>query len=219
MRTITGPAHEEPAHIWRLIRDEETLMEARTSLTHTLRISAVDAPAGGGRIGMTLFPGRRDGLSAVAPWMRDLTLDLEVVRAWHPAIVFTLVEDFEFALLGVPEFGDAMRSLARAERLEWFHLPIRDGGVPDAAFETAWLASGLAARTVLRAGGRVLLHCRAGLGRTGTIAARLLVELGVPPGDAINSIRRAREQTIETKAQERHVRAQRAIVDRPPGAR
>jgi ADP-ribosyl-[dinitrogen reductase] hydrolase len=51
----------------------------------------------------------------------------------------------------------------------------------------------------------VLLHCRGGLGRSGTIAARLLVELGENPRVAIDRVRRARHGAIETPAQEAHV--------------
>ena len=36
--------------------------------------------------------------------------------------------------------------------------------------------------TTLRSGRDVLVHCKGGLGRAGTIAARLMVELGTPPG-------------------------------------
>ena len=35
----------------------------------------------------------------------------------------------------------------------------------------------------------VLVHCRGGLGRAGTIAARLLIELGMEPTKAIASVR------------------------------
>ena len=51
----------------------------------------------------------------------------------------------------------------------------------------AWaaLAPGLHRR--LGAGERVLLHCKGGLGRTGTIAARLLVERGMTPDAAIRA--------------------------------
>ncbi|MBL8705493.1 MAG: hypothetical protein JNM30_11640, partial [Rhodospirillales bacterium] len=46
-----------------------------------------------------------------------------------------------------------------------------------------------------------------GLGRTGMIGARLLVELGVAPDAAIAAIRKARPGSIETAEQEEHVRA------------
>ena len=52
----------------------------------------------------------------------------------------------------------------------------------------------------------MLLHCRGGLGRAGTIAARLLVELGVQPDDAIRRVRDAHEGTIENDSQLAHVR-------------
>ena len=51
----------------------------------------------------------------------------------------------------------------------------------------------------------MLLHCRGGIGRTGTIAARLLVEFGFKPADAIALVRRTRPGTIETSAQEQYV--------------
>jgi ADP-ribosyl-[dinitrogen reductase] hydrolase len=54
-------------------------------------------------------------------------------------------------------------------------------------------------------GGRVLVHCRGGLGRAGTVAACLLVELGVAPQDAIRRVRAARPNAIETAAQERYI--------------
>ncbi len=52
----------------------------------------------------------------------------------------------------------------------------------------------------------VVVHCLGGLGRSGTIAARLLVELGIDPDDAINRVRQSRPGAIETKAQEQYVR-------------
>jgi ADP-ribosyl-[dinitrogen reductase] hydrolase len=179
----------------------------RTSSSHPLRIDAVTVSDVGGQIGMTLCPGRRDKLSQEGAWERDLTADIATVSAWRPDMVLTLVEDFEFELLGVPAFAVAMLQA----NLPWRHLPIRDAGVPDASFEDAWRTTGLEARAILMRGGRVLVHCRAGLGRTGMIAARLLVELGSTPAEAVAAVRGARSGTIETRAQERHVRDVRVV--------
>ena len=60
-------------------------------------------------------------------------------------------------------------------------------------------------RQILQNGEDVLVHCRGGLGRAGTIGARLLVELGMEPVKAIQQIRAVRPGAIETKAQENHV--------------
>ena len=43
-------------------------------------------------------------------------------------------------------------------------------------------------RSILRRGSDVLVHCRGGLGRAGTIAARLLIELGMKPETAIKGL-------------------------------
>ena len=99
----------------------------------------------------------------------------------------------------------ALPSLLRDRGIEWHHLPIRDVDVPDCGFEGNWLKSGARLRAILGSGGKVLLHCRGGIGRTGTIAARLLVEFGFKPADAITLVRKVRPGTIETAAQERYV--------------
>jgi protein-tyrosine phosphatase len=77
--------------------------------------------------------------------------------------------------------------------------------IPDARFEQAWDVAGEELRSILRRGSDVLVHCRGGLGRAGTIAARLLVELGVEPAAAIANVRAVRPGTIETSDQEKFV--------------
>jgi protein-tyrosine phosphatase len=62
----------------------------------------------------------------------------------------------------------------------------------------------------------VLVHCAAGLGRTGTLAALLLVEGGLEPEAAIARVRQARPGTLETADQEAFVR--RWAADRAGGS-
>lgn len=177
-----------------------------TSLTHPLRVDAVAAP-GGGLIGMTFCPGKKQAHAVSGTWDRDLGLDLGRVHAWGAVAVVTLMEEHELAAYQVERLGVVVEALG----MEWHHLPIVDVGVPGRAFEAAWRQSGPRLRAHLLAGRRILLHCRGGLGRTGTIAARLLVELGVPPEDAIAAVRAARPGTIEVAAQEAHVRSIRPL--------
>ena len=179
-------------------------MPAKTSTTHPLQIASVAVP-GGGTIGMTFCPGKQQKGAATGDWKRDLDLDVAVIKAWGAGAVVTLMEQYELERFKVPDLGAAVTKAG----MTWYHLPIRDVDVPDPAFEAAWASVGPALRERLAEGGKVLLHCRGGLGRTGTIAARLLVEAGVPADKAIAEVRAARPGAIETKAQEAHVRAAR----------
>lgn len=179
----------------------------KTSTTHPLEISTVLLPEGNGRVGITFCPGKCDLQAHDGRWTRDLPLDLGTLRAWGANALVTLLEDHEFDLLHVRELGD----MAEAAGLEWHHLPIPDMAAPGWHFERRWLYSGTRLRRLLRRGGRVVIHCRAGLGRTGAVAARLLVELGVPPSEAVSQVRKARPGAIQTTEQEQHVHACRRV--------
>lgn len=50
--------------------------------------------------------------------------------------------------------------------------------------------------------GVVLIHCQAGMGRTGTALAAYLVSQGIPASEAIEKIRDMRSGSIETSDQE-----------------
>jgi len=175
----------------------------RTSITHPIRIDSVSAARG--RIGLTFCPGKCQLQAVTGAWERDLDLDLDAIRDWGAVVLVTLVEARELEELRVG--GTLMPTETAARGIEWLHLPIVDGGVPDAAFEERWRSAGTWVRHLLRRGKSVVLHCKGGLGRTGMIAARLLVELGMGGEEAIALVRRARPGAIETTAQAEHVRA------------
>ena len=140
-------------------------------------------------------------------WERDLAVDLDAVRDWGATAVITLVEPKELTLLKVERLGE---EVLRRNML-WFNLPIVDASIPDQRFEDKWESAGKQVRALLRGGRDVLVHCRGGLGRAGMIAARLLVELGTKPAEAIASVRAVRPGAIETSEQERFVRERVAV--------
>ena len=174
----------------------------RTSESSPIRIAAVTSGRDHGRIGVTLCPGKTDPAGISGAWKRDLNTDLDAIQRWGATAVVTLIEEHEFDLLSVRDLPGKVRH----RHMEWWHLPIQDGKSPPArSFDDRWAVAGDALRDRLRLGFDVLVHCRGGLGRAGTVAARLLVELGARPDDAIRRVRDVRPGAIEDGAQEAHV--------------
>ena len=87
------------------------------------------------------------------------------------------------------------------------HLPIKDVSVPNVLFEQQWRESVASIYRCLDRGEKVLVHCRGGLGRTGIVAARLLMAYGASAGEAIKQVRAVRKGAIETKEQEAYVQS------------
>lgn len=68
----------------------------------------------------------------------------------------------------------------------------------------------------MRAGFSIVVHCKGGLGRAGTIAARLMIELGIAPDTAVTRVRQVRPGAIETSAQLAYVKRQKPISEAQP---
>lgn len=166
-------------------------------------MNRLDCP-GGGVLLLSAFP----GLSVkTAPSGRRATIEagVKAIAAADAKTMITLVEAPTLAQLGVADFRD----LVRGAGMNWLHLPIEDFSVPGDAFRERWRRDGPAVHARLDRGETVAIHCRAGLGRTGTVAAMILIERGAAPEEAVRLVRRARPGTIETPEQSDWVAAYR----------
>ena len=157
----------------------------------------------GGVIGLACCPGRC-GLDAQGhPWRRSLDKDVATIHNWGATVVVSLVTLSELEILGARGLSSALS----ARNIVWYHCPIHDRQAPDRGFEVLWSKIQTKLLGVLCEQGRVLLHCAAGLGRTGTVAAKLLIASGVPAPQALARVRAVRPGTVETAAQERYLLA------------
>lgn len=148
-----------------------------------------------GRLGLARAPGLRwpPGLE------RDpLGDDLRHLSQDHGAtLLVTLLTRREVERLGDLKGG------ARAAGLRWLHHPIPDMQPPSSPAAAARVVARLEAH--LAEGGTAVLHCLAGLGRTGTLAACLLVARGRDAAAAVAAVRAVRPGAIQTLAQEAFV--------------
>jgi protein tyrosine/serine phosphatase len=83
-----------------------------------------------------------------------------------------------------PSYAAALAAKTLPCSVESF--PIPDFGIPGDRNQFWSLAVKIA--TQLKAGGRLLIHCGAGIGRTGTLAACVLIALGEPQASAEQAV-------------------------------
>lgn len=136
-------------------------------------------------------------LSRIAGRHGDYETDLDHINDWRPSIVVTMTTLDEMAQFGADNLGADLR--ARAAR--WFHFPIGDYGVPTKAAEADWPDVAVPVLSALRGGGRVLVHCKGGCGRSGMVALRLMVEAGEAVDEALGRLRGVRPCAVETDDQ------------------
>lgn len=129
-----------------------------------------------GQLWLGSMPGRFE------PWS---AFQLEAERA-RLALVVCLTPRLELQELS-PEY-DAAVARGRVP-WRWLHLPMRNFGLPE---DPAGFRRDIDAITgQLRSGNAVMLHCAAGLGRTGTAAACVLKNLGLDAQQALQRVRDA----------------------------
>ena len=164
-------------------------------------IDTVTVPGYVGAMGLVGCPGIR--VMANSPATRkNLTADIQELVDWGANGVVCLLEPHELVMNKLEDLPERVKS----NGMWWRQLPIIDMDIPNQEFEDNWAEEGELIRHALRIGERVVFHCYAGLGRTGMMAARILVEMGMHPEDAIKRIRQDNKRRIQTKVQEELVR-------------
>ena len=129
-----------------------------------------------GRLGILTRPRGDD-------WLRDET------TAWREAgidLVISLLEPAESTQLGLEDETVAAEFSGVIFRV----FPIPDRGVPESREAVAALIDDVVA--ALEEGRTVAVHCRQGLGRSGLIAAGVLVARGMDLPEVLNAVSHAR---------------------------
>jgi ADP-ribosylglycohydrolase len=183
----------------------------RTSATHPIRVDWLPTPWLG-RVGLTFAPGKKQTDAATGVWERDLRADVERLRAGFAADhLVCLLEDAEFAELQI----EGLEAVARAAGIAFHRLPVPDGSLPPEPAKVRDLVSRTAGWAA--AGENVVIHCKGGLGRAGTIGGCVLRYAGHTAMAALEALAEARGPNCpETSAQRRFVAS---FVAGPPARR
>ena len=128
---------------------------------------------------------------------------VDEVAGWRAAGIDVVV-----SLLEVPEVREldlaSEESLCMGQGMQYLSFPVADREVPSSLVSTYALAEKLA--RALRQDQGVVIHCRAGIGRSGLMAACVLLRLGFAYEQVFPLLTQARGLAVpDTAAQEKWV--------------
>ena len=159
-------------------------------------IAWVEPPGLAGAIGMLPLPGlviASRGERFIDGALQEEVLDTLAAR--QTALLVILLDDGECD----PDEIEDLRHAAEARSITLLSAPIADFSAPDPRLDWPALIEHLAGE--LRQGGRIAFCCLAGYGRSGMMAARLLIATSPTPEAAIMAVRTARPGAIESEEQ------------------
>lgn len=147
----------------------------------------LNIPGHAGRLMFTPCPGTKGTRISEA---------LTTIESAGAQVLVTLMPDTELAA----NQADDLPARCAERGIEWLQLPVADEQAPLADFDTAWRRHRDIILARLADGATLAIHCKGGSGRTGLIAARILIELGIPREAAVNQVQALRPKAIQHPA-------------------
>lgn len=141
-----------------------------------------------GQLFLTPCPGTKEA---------DLSSSLKQLAEAGAKAILTLMpaEEIERNEVG------AMPVVCKKLGLQWFHLPIEDDHAPEAEFHEAWQQVKIDVHELISAGKSIAIHCKGGSGRTGMVAAQILLERRLALDDVIARVQATRSTALRIPSQ------------------
>lgn len=152
-----------------------------------------------GGLGITILPGRKDSGMGLFRYKRDLIQDIRQLKQDGVNTLVSLVE------------GEEIKWAVKTRAVEFFNqirkvginpvwYPIIDMHAPHPKNIRPVIQQLV---QQIRSGKKVVVHCRGGLGRAGTVVGAILIEMGYDPDFSVDAVRGARPGAIQTQSQEK----------------
>lgn len=110
---------------------------------------------------------------------------VEALKGAGASAVLTLMTDEEMT----ENNAESLPLECARQGIHWYHLPIVDGQAPEKSALVKSQPSLDKILGLIQNGSSVAIHCRGGSGRTGLIAAQILIIAGLPTEDAIRLVK------------------------------
>jgi protein-tyrosine phosphatase len=131
----------------------------------------------------------------------DLQRSLQQLKSDGVVAIVTAISPEEMKSQHVEQLGELTEQLG----MTWFHLPIEDDCAPSEAFESAWKQASPQIAELMGSNTKVALHCMGGSGRTGLLAARVLLDKGWALPDIISNVRELRPGAFQKPVQKSYI--------------
>jgi protein-tyrosine phosphatase len=118
-------------------------------------------------------------------------------------MVITALSDDEMQAKALPPF----QIIADETNIIWHQLPIPDDSTPSAQFQTDWALLEPQVLALLSDKRSVALHCMGGSGRTGLLAAHILVALGWSLAEIVEQVQALRPNAFTHPDQRQYIEA------------
>ena len=127
----------------------------------------------------------------------DLKSSLEQLKESGVTAIVTAINNEEMVKVGVTEIGEIAKSLG----MDWYHQPIEDHCAPGDGFDKRWGKVSPAIQTTLDKGEKVAVHCMGGSGRTGMLAAHILLDRSWKIEDIKSQVKSLRPRAFSQQVQ------------------
>ncbi|ARC93342.1 phosphatase [Vibrio coralliilyticus] len=133
----------------------------------------------------------------------DLEVSLVQLKEQGVEAIVTALDNTELENKGVAQLGEAAEKLG----MQWFQIEIEDDCAPGDDFAVKWRQASSALHQVVDNGGKVAMHCMGGSGRTGLLAAHLLLEKQWPLSDIVKEVQALRPGAFTKPVQVDYINA------------